>query len=230
MKKYKILSTLALAAVMLACSDNNKEIASAGYEYFPLEEGNYVIYQVEKTQYSVADDPIQVSYYLKELCSKPYIDGAGNEIYKIERYKKTSLQQNWKIDSVWTAYRPLDKAVKVENNIAFVKMVFPVSNGNKWNGNLLNTLSAENYKASTNTNSLKINNLIFDKSLTVTQKYDSSLVSLDKRQEIYAPNIGLVYKETSNLEYCQSSQDCIGKGIIDSGQKLVMKIVSYGKE
>src|SRR5690606_36993984 len=119
-----------------------------GYTYFPLEAGRYTEYEVSEVRYTVTSStPRLTTHYLKEVCGQPYAGITGAQQFPIERYRRGTLSANWVLDSVWTAYRLPDRAVKVENNTAFVKLVFPLAEESTWNGNLLNTYPVEAYKA-----------------------------------------------------------------------------------
>jgi hypothetical protein len=47
--------------------------------------------------------------------------------------------------------------------------------------------------------------------------------------EIYAKNIGLIYKKFDVVQYCQFD-NCRGKAEIERGNFLEMSIFDYGKE
>ena len=200
----------------------------AGYNYFPLEAGRYTEYEVDEVRYTVTSStPKLTTYYLKEVYGQPYAGLTGTEQFPIERYKRGTLASSWGLDSVWTAYRLPDRAVRVENNTAFVKLSFPLSEEKTWNGNLLNTSPEEAYKARFEVPFPAQSE--FPGSLTVVQRRDSSLVSLYKRYEVYAPGVGLVYKEDTAWEYCQEPA-CLGSGKIDTGTSRIVKIIKSGKE
>lgn len=200
----------------------------AGYDYFPLETGRYIEYEVSEVRYDVTSSvPSRKTYFLREVCGQPFRGTTGIEQFPVERYKKTRPEASWILDSIWTAYRIPDRAVRVENNVAFVKLTFPLTNQSTWNGNLLNSRPEENYQAQFDAAFPARND--FPESLTVVQRRDSSLVSLYKRNEVYAPGVGLVYKEDISLEYCQEAS-CIGSGKIDTEISRIMTISRYGKE
>ncbi len=229
MKKSSALCLGLVILLMGACTTPdavNQEVA--GYNYFPLEAGRYTEYQVNEVRYTVTSStPKTTTYYLKEVCGKPYVGLTGAEQFPIERYKKGTLAANWVLDSVWTAYLLPDRAVRVENNTAFVKLSFPLAQESTWNGNLLNTYPDEVYKARFEAPFPAQNE--FPGSLTVVQRRDSSIVSLYKRHEVYAPGVGLVYKENTAWEYCQEPA-CLGSGKIDAGSRRIVKIMKSGKE
>ncbi len=215
--------------LILGCEPPDSTLRrGAGYDYFPLEAGRYIEYEVSEVRYAVTSPvPGRATYFLREVCGQPFIGTTGIEQFPVERYKKSRPEAPWTLDSIWTAYRIPDRAVRVENNVAFVKLTFPLTDQSSWNGNLLNAKPEEIYQVQFGTSFPARND--FPKSLTVVQRRDSSLVSLYKRNEVYAPGIGLVYKEDIALEYCQEAS-CIGSGKIDSGSSRTMKVSKYGKE
>jgi len=229
MKKSNTLWLSLIVLFITGCKDpDTVNQAVSGYDYFPLEAGRYAVYEVNELRYVITSStPKATTYYLKEVLGRQFVGATGIEQFPIERYKRATLQASWVLDSVWTAYRLPDRAVKVENNRAFVKLAFPLAEGNTWDGNLLSSHSAEEYEARFGVPFPAQSD--FPGSLTVVQRRDSSLVSLYKRHEVYAPGLGLVYKEDIAWEYCQEPA-CIGSGKIDTGTSQTMKIISHGQE
>lgn len=229
MRESKGLWLSLVVLVVLGCQTPDDGVGQvAGYTYFPLEAGRYTEYEVDEVRYTVTSStPKSITYYLKEVCGHPYTGTTGIAQFPIERYKRGTPQASWVLDSVWTAYLLPDRAVKVENNTAFVKLTFPLAEQSTWNGNLLNSQSTEEYEARFGVPFPTQND--YPGSVTVVQRRDSSLVSLYKRREVYAPGIGLVFKEDISWEYCQESE-CIGSGKIDTGTSRIMKIIGHGKE
>lgn len=228
--KNNSVAFLLISVILSAgCTDSSTAPAETEYRYFPLETGRFVEYEVQETSYAVGKTPVLSSYFLKEVCG-PEAVGAGGQLQnQIKRYRRSTVQQNWAADSVWFAYLLPDRAVKVENNRPLVKMIFPLYDGLTWNGNHYNSLPPQTYEARFIKTPFSVNSLSFPESLTIIQRNDSSLVTLARFTERYAPAIGLIYKESTALDYCQTN-DCLGKGIIESGTRKILKIVAYGKE
>ena len=213
---------------LIACNPSETPLPDTGYSYFPLEVGRFVIYDVVETNYSLTSAANIKAYQLKESIASKFTDLSGQESYKIERSKRISATAAWQPDSIFTAQLTADKAVKTEGNQSYIKILFPVRKGQKWNGNLLNIQNTANYEIDDVAKSIKIGNTNFENVLSVKQKNDSSSVSLDKRSEFFAQNIGLIYKESTQVFYCYENA-CLGKGKIDYGTSKILKINSYGK-
>jgi hypothetical protein len=200
-----------------------------GYDYFPLETGQYLQYDVTDMTYSLSDAPQAVHYQVKEVVKEEFTDLTGKESYRIERSIRNQVADPWELDSVWTAQRTSINAIRVESNVPFVKLVFPLREKVKWNGNAFNNREEEEYQIKNLSKRYSVSGQDFDETLTVWQSTDSSLVSQDKRMEVYARNIGLIYQEKVIVQFCSNS-DCLGKGQIDFGVKHIQKIIGYGKE
>jgi hypothetical protein len=64
--------------------------------------------------------------------------------------------------------------------------------------------------------------------ITVTQNvYDDIPTGKDQRSEIYAKDVGLVYKEIVQLKYCTSGS-CLGQQFVEKGVILNQSIKSNG--
>lgn len=200
-----------------------------GYDFFPLETGNFVEYDVQETYYSLTANPIVRNYQIKEVIGDSFLD-LSNEIgYQVMRYSRSDDNAAWRLDSIWVAKRTASQAIRIENNMAFVKLVFPAEEKKTWNGNVLNNLGNDDYVFDAINKPYQLSVQTFEKTLTVMQSTDSSLVNQDKRTEIYAQGIGLVYKERVQVQFCSSSAACLGKGQIDFGVKFYQRLKNYGR-
>ncbi|ADQ19041.1 hypothetical protein Lbys_3390 [Leadbetterella byssophila DSM 17132] len=206
MKKYFYLVLLAVA-----CETTEAERE----DYFPLEINKTLEYKVTETRYSAAAEPQRSVWYLKEVVGDTVGHVQGTPILRLERYRKNSLDESWKIDSVWTVYKQVEKVVRVENNIPYVKLIIPPVEGQTWNGNTLNHLPNQTYKWVS----------AGEKLMDVVHAADSSLIHLNKSYERYQAGVGLIFKEVRVYSYCQSNPNCIGKREIESGRDLVYELL-----
>ncbi|MES2732918.1 MAG: hypothetical protein V4714_14280, partial [Bacteroidota bacterium] len=111
----------------------------------------------------------------------------------------------------------------------FIKIIFPLREGLKWNGNVFNSRAADDYQMKNVGKRYSVDSQLFEETLTVVQHNDSSLVNQDKRVEVYARNIGLIYQEKIVVQFC-SDENCLGKGKVDFGSKRSQKIIGNGTE
>lgn len=200
-----------------------------GSEYFPLEKGRFVSYNVRQTVYRLNRPPEVITFQLKEVVSERYITPAGDEAWRLVRYRRANGRDNWEIINVWTVRKTPTFAMRTEENVPFLRLVFPARVGTTWNGNLFNTLSRENYRITDIGTRRIFDGKAYHQTLTVLHRNDSTLVGKDKRMEIYAPNIGLIYRIAEQVAYCQA-QNCIGRAIIESGTVTEQSIFDSGIE
>jgi hypothetical protein len=202
-------------------TQSNSDIA--GYRYFPVDTGHWVIYDVDSIVInSTHSIPYDTFYYrLKEYIPSTFIDNTGNLTERIERYIWVDTLNAWNIDNVWTSNLHPNDAEKVEDNVRYIKLSFPVSYSATWNGNALNSLYPEwDYTYSQIDQPLTIGNLHFDSTLTVIQVLDSNIVYKHIGIEQYAKGVGMIYKKFE----IDSFNNTLG---IEYGFNLIMTIESY---
>ncbi|MEZ0609374.1 hypothetical protein ACAW74_12700 [Fibrella sp. WM1] len=213
----------------LACTPSATEPISVGQDFMPLETGRFVVYDVTEQRYSLTAAPVTTTYQLKETVGSSYTDVTGQPAYRLQRYRRTTTSGTWSPDSLWTARLTDRAAIRTENGTDFVKLQFPVQERDRWNGNQFNPFDEDLYQARQVRQPYTVGSRLFDETVQVVQQDDSTLVSRTKRVEVYARQIGLVYKERVALQYC-STGACLGKAQIDFGVRQVFRAVAYGKE
>ena len=198
--KYIIFIFFVLAVI--SCENNNNtEIQKDlyGKQFFPLKVGNALIYKITHINVDAPSEIYDTTiYYLKEIVESYYIDNESDTAYRIERY--TSPDKNkWTINQVWSAKLTTLTAEKVEGNQRFVKLRFPVAVNKQWDGNLFNNLDAKTFTISDINFNYSIDNQQFEDCILVLQDSSLSLVNKNYECEIYAKDIGLIYKEITHI-------------------------------
>ncbi|MCS6967558.1 MAG: hypothetical protein NZM39_03165 [Bernardetiaceae bacterium] len=220
-----------ITSILSSCNTNPLESLDPqeGTQYFPLEKGRYISYNVKQINYRLNQRPEITTFQLKEVVSEKYLTPAGDEAWRLVRYRRPNGRQNWEIINVWTVRKTATFAMRTEENIPYLRLVFPVRVGKTWDGNLYNTLSRENYRITDIGTRHIFDSKPYENTLTVLHRNDSTLVGKDKRFEIYAPGVGLIYRYSEQVVYCQNP-DCRGKAIIESGTVTQMSIFDSGIE
>jgi hypothetical protein len=224
-----------------------------GYNYFPNEVGKYVVYNVDSFYYDDRYFPSKIdtfNFQLKEKIESIYSDNEGRPTIRLERYVKYKSSipyssMDWTLRNVWVENRSAKTAEKVEENVRFVKLSFPVKADETWNGNIYNTEGEENYKYNFIDKERTIGNIHFDSVLQVDHHDETNLVLKKYSEEKYARNVGLIFKRfiDVNSQYPESWNSSsnlndslaifYGKDImnrVSSGSQYTMTISTYGKE
>lgn len=193
-------------------------VPDLGFQYFPLNLGYYTVYDVDSVVHDDFLDSVKpYKYQLKELVESKYTDNEGKETFRIERYKRANASDAWVIADVWAAQVSATRAEKFEENTWFLKMIFPVKINEKWNGNAFNSAEPMEYEYTEVHAPAVINGLDFDSTVTILQAEDVNAISKLFAKEMYAKNVGMIWREYINLDLQK-----------DSGLVMTMKISSYG--
>lgn len=190
-----------------------------GFDYFPLETGSWIIYDVDSVVHDdYLDSVISFSFQIMETVESKYTDFSGKEVFRIERYKRAGSSSPWIISDVWAAHINASRAERFEENTWYVKLIFPVRDAARWNGNAFNSMDEDEYEYTEVDVPGLVNGHQFDSTLTVLQEDDLNVISKLFSEEKYARNIGMVYRQYINLDLQK-----------DAGLEMTMKINSYGK-
>jgi hypothetical protein len=208
----------------------------SGAGFFPLEVGQYRTYYVEDITFSFLEVPDTNRFFLKEVVADSFINQTNTPTYRLERFTRATDSMPWHLDSVWTATKDTRRVVITENNVPFIKLIFPLRSDLQWDGNALNTWIEDIYELQPSTDELlheiesPIDSLL-NSSITVIQErsQDTTLAKIDVL-ETYAENTGLFYKKTIRLQVCNTDTACLGQGIIEAGQKFKQTLIEHGKE
>jgi hypothetical protein len=186
-----------------------------GAEYYNNKTGSWVIYHVDSIVFDDFLAPLQdidtYVYQVKEMITEKFSDASGNETNRIERFKRMNDTLPWVLTNVWTSNLRNSSLEKVEENIRYVKMIFPIAAGKFWGGNKYNTQAPWDYCYTGIKEPVVLNGHTFDNTVTVLQRDSSEDNFIEKRfaREIYALNIGMVYKQIDTLEV----QNSVKKGL-----------------
>lgn len=218
---------------LFACKKDAKTIIpNKGYNYAGLEVGNYVVYDVDSVFYDDFDQSVNPFYFqIKEVIDSKYIDGEGEEAFKIIRYKKdTANLNNWQLQVVWSAKITNTTYEKVEDNKRFIKLVFPVKANKTWNGNSLNNNEEWDYQYSSVNQPEQIGNTVLDSVVTVTQFDDGDEILIQRQfyQEKFATNIGMVYKKVIDVQKEFNNQTGFYENSL--GVDVTYTLNSFGKQ
>jgi len=208
------LSVFVLMLLSGSCKKSTSIQIDYKYAYFPLHIGHTVIYDVDSILYNplYTNGRDTVHWQLKEVVESQFVDLTGREAYRINRYQREDSTKNWKTGLVWYAVRNQTNVESVEDNLRFIRLIFPPKLGDTWMGNTYlptgDTLPF--YKNWVYTYQdidvpADINHLHFDSTLTIIEVDDENLLERRWSTATYAKNAGLIYREVYNLSFVGSS-------------------------
>ena len=220
---------LLIFLLCISCDSDTLEpdASRLGYTFFPLEKGLFKVYDAEEIQYSVLGFDT-TRYQLKEVVADSFLNQTATYTYVIHRFSRPGENVPWGLDSVWTARQTPLQAITIENNVSFVKLIFPVKEEVVWDGNALNANETDNYVIK-DAFGTKTYNDAEVRTVSVLQGDEEDLLIKDFREEIFAEHIGLVEKTFIKLAFCNDS-DCFGQKVIERGRSLQLTLIDHGKE
>jgi hypothetical protein len=229
MQKKLLYSIIVLIALASCSPEPAPDARRLGLEFFPLQTGLQWIYDVETADYVFGDADEFRQFQLKiEIADSFFL---GEELrYIAYSYTRDHANAPWLALGSLQLYRNMRVAVKVENNSAVQKLSFPIQEGRTWDGNALNTAEPEDFFMRQVFRPFILKQDTFDVALTVVQADNNdSIIFLDRRLEVYAKDIGLVYKEFSNISFC-AEISCLGLGQIDFGNSFIWTLHSFSQQ
>ncbi len=223
-----LIAFVAIAAISCDSSDESPSV-DTGKDYFPLRKGNFQIYDVTNIEYTLGV-PETLRYELKTMVTDSFPNSDGNYTYVIQRSKRNEGATEFSYLDTWSARMDTREAVMNEENTSFFKIKLPVTKDDEWDGNLYNTKGEDTYLMEEVKTSFSANGTSYDDCIFINQNDNQDfVVTLDQRKEIYARNIGLVYKEVRMLNYCTVGS-CLGQEQVESGVIYTQTIKAYGVE
>lgn len=222
-----LLAILVLLTILVSCKKDTDNSIIFGYEYFPTDEGKYVVYDVLDVFHDLELDPEHDTsrYQIKEVIGEMLIDNEGDTTHKIRRYIRDNDTLPWTLKDVWTMKRTPTTGEVVEENDRFIKMIFAISYNRTWDCNALNNEDAQVCFYEDIYEPYTVNEMTFDSTVVVEKENFTSFIDFNRKFDVYARNIGLVKSVYKELEI-----DNFDTLDIQKGSEIFYDIVEYGFE
>jgi hypothetical protein len=190
-----------------------------GYNYFPNTIGYYAIYQVDSIVYNLPFNKIDTfKFQVKELLESYYTDSEEKNTTRIVRYYRNKSTDSWQIRNVWAQRVSATKAERQEENIRFIKLIFPVKKNTRWNINSVNTLEPQIAKIEETDADFELDGNIYPHTCMINLGIDTSLITYKKHYEFYSRGVGLVYSELYD----------VASNTIDANKPSVLQRIETG--
>lgn len=249
MRSLSFLLVFAIGGLLLcsSCKDESTfedPIVDETLEYFPVAIGKSVTYQVDSIIYDPTESAVLVDtsrVYIREVMVDTFRDEIGVLNYRIERYQAYDSNFDWEIKDVWSTSLENNRAERFEENLKFVKMVFPVKDGDIWDGNLyidetsiffiagesIEIFKSWFYEVLSTDEPEQIGGFSFENVTTISQADEENLIERRYSIEKYAKGVGLVYREMEIYDTQEIDETIPWVDKADKGFKLVMVVLDY---
>ena len=197
-----------VAGIFYGCSETEEfNEQSLGKAYFPMEVGDFWIYNVTSVKYLQDTVSDSSTFQLRERVDTLYNNLAGEPTFKLIRSRRTTANDPWLDDSVIIVTVANNRVRRMADNTELVKLVFPAKNGKNWDPNEYNTLDPGNAFYQNVGQPFSAGGKEYGNTATVSVNDFVSAINKDVRKEVYAEGIGMVYKDYEVIDYCNIN-DC----------------------
>jgi hypothetical protein len=222
--RYNLFFCLSIFTAIFSCKKQDESIDKKT-EYFGLEKGNFVEYEVT---YMFHDSLLQkhdtIIYQLKTLIGDTILDNVGRIASEFHRFQRKNSTLPWEETDIWTAIIVDNRAELIEENQRKVKLIFTPTLEKVWDINAFNNIGTVDAFYSSIDESKNINNLTFENTLTVEEENYKTLLETKRKFEVYAKNIGMISKTYKNLQFKFGSSKPI------KGEEYYFNVTNYGVE
>ncbi|MFB9862100.1 hypothetical protein [Rufibacter immobilis] len=238
MRKILLFAFLLTSLVATSCGDEEitRDPDAIGYQYYPLEVGNYWIFNVTENTYRRNEVENTTSYQTRERIDAITKDQEGREWYRVELSRRSTEGSNWVINGVRLISRSASDLRVQENNSTYVRMVYPVEEGRSFITNAFLGGGSETKVYLTYQDLGKPyaeDGLDYATTLTVKQADFEEFLDKKEATEVLAWGVGPIKRSTINYDYCNPASgesDCaVGTNFIVSGTDKTELLVSSGK-
>jgi hypothetical protein len=227
----KISTCILILFAFFACERVVETLDPISYDYFPLSTNKFKTYKIDSTVYDEYNcSVVLTSYYIKEITGAEGTDAEGDPYYPVYRYITYDTSQPWVLLNIWTEKIEDNQVQRVEDNQRLIKLVFPVLNDKRWDGipyirrDTLVPLRGGVIDMYKDWDDFVIHNVgetfvdtvsgtLYTDAVQISQVDKTNNIERRFSREVYAKDIGMVYREMWILD-TQCRTNCTGVGDI----------------
>ena len=140
MKKFLSIFSLILVLTfsLVSCEKKTEDFNSDKLEeYVPTEVGKYIRYRLDSVLYvNFGQKDSTVYYQAKDVVEEAFKDDKDRTSLRVVRYLRDTLEtQAWVPTMTYVITPDRNKVEVVENNLRFIKLILPLTEGSSWKGN-----------------------------------------------------------------------------------------------
>ncbi len=216
-------------SIFYSCKTEKEEVEVVGNEYFPLKIGAIKIYQVDSFIHDpFADSTRTISREVKEEIVEQFLDNENDTAYRVEYSYYDKNQFKWRVFLSFSRKIKDNYIIEKLDNQKEVKLLTPISTYKtkgttySWNLNMYNNRDPENVKYSKVFYTHILDNKPYENCVNVQLTKPTNNLIIRFREEVYAKNIGLIYKRIDQSDFLNSSNtDSLNR---KSGYEVIFRL------
>jgi hypothetical protein len=200
------------ALLFFACckKPNNQNLTiNYQYNYYPIDSGHYIIYNVDSVTFNydgINYNRDTVHYQMMAVFGDTIHDLLDSVNFLVNYYTRPDANSAWNGPYITYGLRTTTNLQVVENDIRFIKLVFPPQLNEPWNGNIYvpttgayTTFLNWNYYYENIDTPMVLNGLSYSHALVASEVNSVNILNKEVRTEVYAQNVGMIYQEWESL-------------------------------
>ncbi len=222
--KNKILYLIFFVVMLGACRKDNfiEGERDIGQSYFPLDTGFFQEYNVFKIEFDAFQNKSDTTQFILRIEQDTFFTTALNQsAMRYKEMKKENDSADWKEIRHHYYIKNQFYVENIMENERKMILSFPVQNELIWDLNSYNKLDENLLYYEKVHQPFNISSYSFDSTVIIKSLSRSSFLVEKNYVEVYASNIGLVYREFTNIE----TQNNRRQGI-----KEKFELISYGRK
>lgn len=229
MKKRHIVFLMILGIGFYACRSNQEDPVIKGEEYYPIKIGDKKVYKIDTIVYDLFTKTVDtISNTVYEEVVEKFADFHGDSVYRIELSTYDNIKQKFVVFKSYERSIKDNFALEKMDNAQEVKMIFPISSYKTkgstftWNANMYNSKDPDVVKYTSvftpfNNGYKTYNNCV---SVKLNKPLDGLINK--KREEIYAKDVGLIYRFSDSTDLLKSQDG----DTFYSGKRIFIKLMN----
>lgn len=210
----KLYFGIIVVLCLVACQKNTEQSSlDYGYYYYPIKLGTSKVYWVDSISYNDNTGKVD-SFHFQLLQQFNTLISSNPNTYRILRFVRNSDSSDWQERESYFAIQNKENIELVEDGIHFVKLIFPVSKGRKWKGNLYNDLVPETYEYRSVGEPYLLVDTTFNQTATVAYTTVNAIEEIEKTA-VYQKGFGLIFSQNTYINTQEDKR---------SGYKVSMRL------
>ncbi len=220
--------------LLSSCEENSiiLDDSEAGFEYYPVEIGNFWLYKVDSTLVpGFRMDKITSTSFIREEITDSFLNSQGDTTFILQRSISETRDGTYSFTDRWTIEKTETNLIRVEENLQFLKIIFPVMRGDIWQGNRFDertevTVAQQSmrpykeweYEVLNKAAVISANGTDYNDVLEIQQANFETEIELRQSKEYYAPGVGMILRELSILD-TQCFANCAGDPWLEKAER-----------
>ena len=200
MKLYFYTLILLASVALYSCAPDEplKPVKPPFSSVYVGKISTYAVEEIHHDAFTRTTDTL--NYRLRETVEELYIDAAGDTAYKVRIDRSEIPENTWVFDQYAIEQKDVYGLERIENDSRKVKLIYPVSDGKRWDVNLFNAEDPQYGYYQDVDQPYPTSDSMYPETVNVILANQTNFIFSHIETEIYARNTRLIKKEIIQTE------------------------------